>query len=71
MTSSGEAVATLLVDREALDGERCEVRGAAYRHLFRARRLAAGEAVRVVDGTGRARSGRVDRVGREAATIEL
>lgn len=71
MTSSAEAGATLLVTPGELDGERCEVRGTAYRHLFRARRLATGESVRLVDGAGRARTGRVARVGRDAATLEL
>jgi 16S rRNA (uracil1498-N3)-methyltransferase len=71
VTSSAEAGGTLLVTPGDLDGERCEVRGAAYRHLFRARRLATGESVRVVDGAGRARTARVGRVGRDAATLEL
>ncbi len=71
MTSLGEAGATLLVAPADLAGERCEVRGAAYRHLFLARRLAAGERVRVVDGEGRAREGRIGRVGRDRGTVEL
>lgn len=47
------------------------VEGDAYRHLFRARRLGAGERLRVVDGEGRARWGEVIRVGRRAAMVEL
>ncbi len=47
------------------------VEGDAYRHLFRARRVAAGERLRVVDGEGRARWGEVIRVGRSAALVEL
>jgi 16S rRNA (uracil1498-N3)-methyltransferase len=47
------------------------VEGDAYRHLFRARRLRAGERLRVVDGLGRARWGEILQVGRNAALIEL
>jgi 16S rRNA (uracil1498-N3)-methyltransferase len=47
------------------------VEGDAYRHLFRARRLHAGERLRVVDGRGRARWGEILRVGRSAALVEL
>jgi 16S rRNA (uracil1498-N3)-methyltransferase len=47
------------------------VEGDAYRHLFRARRVAAGERLRVVDGEGHARWGEVIRVGRSAALVEL
>ncbi|MBV8199440.1 MAG: RsmE family RNA methyltransferase, partial [Acidobacteria bacterium] len=47
------------------------VEGDAYRHLFRARRVGAGERLRVVDGEGRARWGEVIRVGRSAALVEL
>ncbi len=47
------------------------VEGEAYRHLFRARRIAVGERLRVVDGEGRARWGEVIQVGRTAALVEL
>jgi 16S rRNA (uracil1498-N3)-methyltransferase len=47
------------------------VEGDAYRHLFRARRVGAGERLRVVDGEGSARWGEVIRVGRSAALVEL
>lgn len=47
------------------------VEGDAYRHLFRARRLRAGDRLRVVDGQGRARWGEILRVGRSAALVEL
>jgi 16S rRNA (uracil1498-N3)-methyltransferase len=57
--SSGRAAAELVVE------------GDAYRHLFRARRLAAGERLRVVDGAGRARWGKVVRVGRNSAMVTL
>jgi 16S rRNA (uracil1498-N3)-methyltransferase len=47
------------------------VEGDAYRHLFRARRLAVGDRLRVVDGGGRARWGHVIRVGRSAGIVAL
>ena len=62
---------TLLVAPEALVGGSVEVAGDAYRHLFRARRLAVGDPLRVVDGRGRARRGRVSAVGKRSATVEL
>jgi 16S rRNA (uracil1498-N3)-methyltransferase len=63
--------ATLYVAPDRFDSASAEVTGDAYRHLFRARRLAVGDAVRAVDGRGRARAGRVKAVGRSAAQIEL
>ncbi len=62
---------TLLVDPAGWDGARVEVAGDAYRHLFRARRLAAGERLRVVDGRGRARWGTVAAVERDRAVVAL
>lgn len=62
---------TLLVDPAALAAPRLTVRGAAYRHLFRARRAAAGERVRAVDGRGAARWGEIVAVGRDEGTIAL
>ncbi|HEV7514732.1 MAG TPA: RsmE family RNA methyltransferase [Thermoanaerobaculia bacterium] len=62
---------TLLADPERLAGPTLNVEGEAYRHLFRARRVAAGERLRVVDGEGRARFGEVTRVGKAAATVTL
>jgi len=47
------------------------VEGDAYRHLFRARRLAVGERLRVVDGLGHARWAEVTRIDRRAATLSL
>ncbi|MFL6203443.1 MAG: RsmE family RNA methyltransferase [Thermoanaerobaculia bacterium] len=47
------------------------VEGEAYRHLFRARRVPVGAAVRVVDGRGHARWGEVARVDRSSARIAL
>jgi 16S rRNA (uracil1498-N3)-methyltransferase len=56
---SGNAAAELVVE------------GDAYRHLFRSRRMAVGERLRVVDGAGRARWGEVVRVGRNSALVAL
>ncbi|HVT57643.1 MAG TPA: RsmE family RNA methyltransferase [Thermoanaerobaculia bacterium] len=62
---------TLLVEPPSLAGEELTVAAAAYRHLFRARRLAPGARLRVVDGQGRARWGEVARVGRASALVRL
>jgi len=62
---------TLLSDPDHFDGPEIEVDGEAYRHLFRARRVAVGEPLRVVDGRGRARWGEVARVGRSSAVVTL
>ena len=62
---------TLLVDAASFAAPELRVEGDAYRHLFRARRVAAGEELRVVDGLGRARWGRVARVDRTSASIVL
>ena len=45
--------------------------GDAYRHLFRARRVAVGERLRLTDGAGRARWGEVAAVDRATATVRL
>ncbi|MFL6197314.1 MAG: RsmE family RNA methyltransferase [Thermoanaerobaculia bacterium] len=62
---------TLLADPAALDLPELRVDGEAYQHLFRARRVAVGEEMRVVDGKGRARWGKVARVDRTSATVAL
>jgi len=62
---------TVLVSASELAGERVEVSGERYRHLFRARRAEIGEAVRVVDGAGVARSGVVEVVGKTRGTLLL
>ncbi len=62
---------TLLADPERLAGSTLTVSGEPYRHLFRARRVAVGERLRVVDGEGRARFGEVAGVGKAAATVTL
>ncbi|HSU83468.1 MAG TPA: RNA methyltransferase PUA domain-containing protein, partial [Thermoanaerobaculia bacterium] len=62
---------TLLIDPAGLDLPTTRVEGEAYQHLFRARRVAVGEEMRVVDGHGRARWGRVERVDRTSAKVAL
>jgi 16S rRNA (uracil1498-N3)-methyltransferase len=62
---------TLLADPGRLAGSTLTVSGDPYRHLFRARRVAVGERLRVVDGEGRARFGEVAGVGKAAATVTL
>jgi 16S rRNA (uracil1498-N3)-methyltransferase len=62
---------TCLTTPEELAGDEIEIAGAAYRHLFRARRLAAAERLRVVDGRGAARWGEIAVVGRHAARVIL
>jgi 16S rRNA (uracil1498-N3)-methyltransferase len=64
-------VITLLVDPERFEGPELRVEGEPYRHLFRARRVAAGERLRVVDGRGRARWGEVAAVDRTVGTVRL
>jgi 16S rRNA (uracil1498-N3)-methyltransferase len=61
----------LLADPERFDEAELAVSGEPYRHLFRARRVAVGEELRVVDGRGRARLGEVARVGRTEAVVTL
>lgn len=63
--------ATLLVDPTAFDGAELKVEGEPYKHLFRARRLAVGDRVRVADGAGRARWSEVARIDRSTAVLTL
>lgn len=56
---------------EELASDRATVEGDAYRHLFRARRLAVGDKVRAVDGAGRARWAEVESVDRRAGVLRL
>lgn len=62
---------TLVVSPAELRGEVVVVDGAAYRHLFRARRLAAGAVVRVADGEGTARWARAETVDASRAQLVL
>jgi 16S rRNA (uracil1498-N3)-methyltransferase len=62
---------TLLAEPAHFDARELRVEGESYQHLFRARRVAAGEEMRIVDGRGRARWGKVARVDRTSATVTL
>ena len=62
---------THLLTPEDFDADEAIVDGDAYRHLFRARRLAHGAEIRVVDGAGRARCAVVEHVERRRATLGL
>lgn len=62
---------TLLVDPDRFADSELTVEGDAYHHLFRVRRTAVGERIRLVDGRGRARWGEVARVDRKAAVLSL
>jgi 16S rRNA (uracil1498-N3)-methyltransferase len=62
---------THLADPALFDAPELRVEGEAYQHLFRARRVAVGEEMRVVDGQGRARWGKVARVDRTSALVTL
>src|SRR4051794_37285978 len=62
---------TLLIDPTHFDLPAYRVEGESYQHLFRARRGGGGEEMRVVDGRGRARWGKVERVDRTSATVAL
>jgi 16S rRNA (uracil1498-N3)-methyltransferase len=63
--------ATVLVAPAELDGVELEIAGEAFHHLFHAARAAAGDAVRVVDGGGRARHAAIERVERRRAVLRL
>jgi 16S rRNA (uracil1498-N3)-methyltransferase len=63
-------VITLLVSPEEFAAApEIAVEGEAYRHLFRARRAEVGDPVRLVDGSGAARAGRIVRVDRKTGWI--
>lgn len=61
---------TLLVSPEEFAAAtEIAVEGEVYRHLFRARRAEVGDPVRLVDGRGSARAGRIVRIDRKAGWI--
>lgn len=62
---------TLLVRPSELESVELPIEGERYRHLFRARRLAAGERLRLVDGAGRARRAEVVLLERGRAVVRL
>jgi len=62
---------TLLIDPAQFEGATVQVEGEAFRHYFRARRLAVGERLKVVDGRGHARWGEVAGVERSRAEVAL
>jgi 16S rRNA (uracil1498-N3)-methyltransferase len=62
---------TVLLAADALAAAEARIEGDAYRHLFRARRLAVGDRLRAVDGRGGARWASVTVVGRGGATLTL
>lgn len=62
---------TIVVSAAELERDDLSIEGATYRHLFRARRLASDSSLRVVDGQGRARFGRVLEIGASSARVTL
>ena len=62
---------TLVISGRQLRGDEVLVDGPAYRHLFRARRLAEDAVVRLVDGEGAARFGRALTIEASAARFAL
>jgi 16S rRNA (uracil1498-N3)-methyltransferase len=65
------SLVTLLAEPTDFDGSELRVEGEPYKHLFRARRLGVGDAIRVADGAGRARWSEVARIDRTAAVLTL
>ena len=64
-------VTTLLLLPELFSQDRAAIADEAHHHLFRVKRLQAGDALRVVDGRGAARAARVESVGKREATLRL
>lgn len=61
----------LLLPPGQLAGDEATIEGDRYRHLFRARRLATGDRLRVIDGAGAARWAEVAAVDRRRARLRL
>jgi 16S rRNA (uracil1498-N3)-methyltransferase len=66
-----DADANLLVAPAELAAPTLRVEGDRYRHLFRARRLALGAVLRLVDGEGQARRAVVTAIDRHGADLTL
>jgi 16S rRNA (uracil1498-N3)-methyltransferase len=64
-------VTTLLLSPALFSQAAAIVEGDAHHHLFRVRRLQAGDALRVVDGAGAARAARVESVGKREAKLRI
>ena len=62
---------TVVVPPAEFEAGDLRLEGDPYHHLFRVRRLSAGDELRLVDGEGRARWGQVREVTRRHAVVEL
>lgn len=62
---------TTLYLPDAFGGDRATVEGEAHHHLFRVKRLQAGERLRVVDGKGHARFATIAGIDKRAARLDL
>jgi 16S rRNA (uracil1498-N3)-methyltransferase len=62
---------TVLVDPAALAAPRLDLVGPTYQHLFRSRRLDQDARLRLVDGQGQVRAGRIAKIATTRATIEI
>ena len=62
---------TVIVDAEKFGAEAIELSSDSFHHLFRVRRLKVRDALRVVDGRGRARRGEVSVIERHSARLLL
>jgi len=62
---------THVVTPVEFDDTEIEITGAAYQHMFRAKRLRVGDELRIVDGEGRARRGVIARVDRARGVVAL
>ena len=62
---------TVIVDAEKFGADAIELSADSFHHLFRVRRLRVNDALRVVDGEGRARLGEVSTIERHSARLSL